>query len=74
MKMSNVINFRTYSSFHIFSETIDTRPSDLVTIMIKKSVLHRYSTVPCSIHIPPNYAFGGNELDKLINQLHSSSL
>jgi len=40
MKNTNIINFRKYSLYHIFSEAIDTRASGGVTIMIKKAISH----------------------------------
>ena len=41
IKSTNIINFRKYSSYHIFSEAIETRASGGVTIMIKKAIPHR---------------------------------
>ena len=41
MKSTNIINFRKYPWYHIFSEAIDTRASGGVTITIKKTIPHR---------------------------------
>jgi len=51
LKSTNIINFRKYSSYHIFSEAIDTRTPGGVTIMIKKTIPHRQISLNTNLQV-----------------------
>ena len=50
MKSTNIINLKKYSSYGIFSESIDTRASGGVTIMIKITISHKPISLNTNLH------------------------